>query len=151
MRKAIVGVAVAVALLLGGVMTVAVEAAPTAVDVTVTGQNYSVIGTLAKDQAADALAGLAELNALKVTSAKGADGKEIADLKGKTLYYVPVKSAEALALGKAHQGKNVEVKGKLFKAENALLVGEFKPAAAAAAGDDFDELPTKTVTRQQVL
>ncbi len=69
MRKVMFGAAVALALVLGGLIsTVAVEAAPTAVDVTVTGQNYSVINTLAKEQAADALPGLAELNALKVAS-----------------------------------------------------------------------------------
>lgn len=151
MRKVLVATSVAVALVLGGAFsTISVSAAPTAVDVTITGQNYGVIGTLAKDEAANAIPALAELNALKVTSAKGADGKDIADLKGKTLYYLPTKAAEALAVGKANAGKNFEVKGKLFKAENTLLVGEFKEAAKGG-GSDFDELPTKTLTRQQVL
>lgn len=152
MRKVILGAAVAVALVFGGVIsTLVVDAAPASIDVTITGQNYGLIATLAKDQAGNAIEAAAELNALKVTSAKGADGKEIADLKGKTVHYLPTKSAADLMLGKAHQGKNVEVKGKLFKAEGALLVGEFKPAAAPAGGDDFDDLPTSTVTRQQVL
>lgn len=153
MRKMIVGVAVALALVAGGVFsTMSVDAAATSVDVTISGQNYGLISTLAKDEAANAIEAAAQLNALKVTSAKGADGKEIADLKGKTVHYLPTKSAADLMLGEKHQGKNVEVKGKLFKAEGVLLVGEFKEAAAAAGGDDeFDSLPTATVTRQQVL
>lgn len=152
MRKVIFAVTAALALVLGGaISTLAVDAAPTSVEVTITGQNYGLISTLAKDEAANAIEAAAQLNALKVTSAKGADGKEIADLKGKTVHYLPVKAAADLMLGDKHQGKNVEVTGKLFKAEGVLLVGGFKEVAAAAGGDDFDDLPTATVTRQQVL
>lgn len=148
MRKVLIVAAVAVAMVLGGVWsTGAVDAAPTAVDVVVTGKNMGVIASTAAE--GEVLPALAELNVLKVTSAKGADGKDIADLKGKVLVYVPVKAAEALVLGKAHQGKNVEVTGKVYKAESALLVGSFKEVKGGAG--DFDALPTKTVTRQQVL
>ena len=152
MRKLMIGFAVALTLAGGALISsMSVDAAATSVDVTITGQNYGLIATLAKDEAANAIEAAAQLNALKVTSAKGADGKEMADLKGKTVHYLPTKSAADLMLGDKHQGKNVEVKGKLFKAEGVLIVGEFKEAAAAAGNDDFDDLPTKTLTRQQVL
>ncbi len=150
MRKVLIGSAAALALVLGvTISTVTVSAAPTAVDATVTGQNVAVVNTLAKDQAANAIPALAELNVLKVTSAKAADGKDIANLKGKYLYYIPVKAAEALVLGKGSAGKSYEIKGKVFAAEGAILVGESKEVKGGAS--DFDELPTKTVTRQQVL
>lgn len=152
MRKMMIGFAVALALVAGGLIsTISVDAAATSVDVTITGQNYGLIKTLAKEEAANAIEAAAQLNALKVTSAKGADGKEIAGLKGTTVHYLPTKAAEELILGDKQQGKNVEVKGKLFKAEGVLLVGEFKPAAAPAGDDDFEDLAPKTLTRQQVL
>lgn len=152
MRKMFFACGAAVALVLGGaISTLAVDAAPTSVDVTITGQNYGLISTLAKDEAGNAIEAAADLNALKITSAKGSDGQEIAGLKGKTVHYLPVKAAADLMLGKKHQGKNVEVTGKLFKSENVVLVGSFKEAAASGGDDDFDDLPTATVTRQQVL
>ena len=150
MRKMFTGISVAAALIAAvAFSTISVSAAPTAVDVTITGQAVAVINTLAKDQAANAIPALADLNVLKVNAATGADGKAIADLKGKTLYFIPVKSAESLVAAKDAAGKWFEIKGRVFKAEGALLVTESK--ATKAPADDFGTLPTKTVTRQQVL
>ena len=116
--------------LLAAVMLVAYGASAQAA-VVVTGENVGLLKTVASAQAANASAACV-LNVLKVAEAKGADGKPIADLAGKILYYLPTKSAEAVMLGDKMQGKKVTVTGKLFKAESALLVEKAEETAAAA-------------------
>ncbi len=118
---------------------------PAPVVVTVTGTNYCLLGEFAKEAEADANY---KLNALLVTEALDADGKAIEGLAGKTLQYVPTKTAQALFVGDANKGATVTVKGKLFTAASALLVDSFE---AAAAGDDWDDLEIGSLSGQQVL
>lgn len=180
MKKVVFVALLAVLMVAGyGVSTVLAQAAAP-VPVTVTGDNVGLLKTLAAAEAANASATCGALNALKVGEAKGADGKAIADLVGKLLYYLPTKAAEPAMLGDKLQGKKVVVTGKLFKAENALLVEKVEEAAAAPAApaappapaaqpaapaapgakpaapgakgkDDFDEIPVKSKSGLQVL
>lgn len=132
-----------------GAPVLAADEAPASVAVTVTGTNYNLLGTLAKDQVAEADSALAGLNALKVTEAKDADGKAIEGLAGKTLHYLPSKSAKDLITGEANQGKTVTVKGKLFTDAGSLLVESFE--GAAGDDDDWGDLPVGTMSQQQIL
>jgi hypothetical protein len=125
--------------------------APEAVGVTVTGVNYGLLSSLAKGEAASANGALAQMNALKVTEAKTADGAAIAELAGKTLYYLPSKTADAVITGEGLRGKNVTVIGKLFKNEGAILVEEIQSEGGDAGGDDWDMLPTGKKSQLQVL
>jgi len=125
--------------------------APEAVGVTVTGVNYGLLSSLAKGEAASANGALAQMNALKVTEAKTADGAAIAELAGKTLYYLPSKAADAVITGEGLRGKNVTVIGKLFKNEGAILVEEVQSEGGDAAEDDWDMLPTGKKSQLQVL
>jgi hypothetical protein len=125
--------------------------APEAVGVTVTGVNYGLLSSLAKGEAASANGALAQMNALKVTEAKTADGAAIAELAGKTLYYLPSKTADAVITGEGLRGKNVTVIGKLFKNEGAILVEEVQSEGGDAGGDDWDMLPTGKKSQLQVL
>ena len=125
--------------------------APEAVGVTVTGVNYGLLSSLAKGEAASANGALAQMNALKVTEAKTADGAAIAELAGKTLYYLPSKAADAVITGEGLRGKNVTVIGKLFKNEGAILVEEVQSEGGDAGGDDWDMLPTGKKSQLQVL
>lgn len=113
--------------------------------VTVTGENYCLLGSLAK--AETPIPALVTLNALRVTTAKGADGKVIPELSGKTLHYLPTKTAEPLMLGGKMAGAEVTVTGKLFKAENALLLQHFE------VDENFSEVvkPPSGVTGVQRL
>lgn len=132
------------ALLTVGIVVADDAAAPSAV--TVSGTNYGLIATLAPG--AEAAPALAKLNALKVTSAKDAAGKEIEGLKGKTLFYLPTKAAEPLILGDAHAGKDVTVHGKLHSAAGVLEVEKFE---AAGGGDEFDDLPVGGISGKPVI
>ncbi len=153
MKKAVLIAVMALALGFGALVS-AQDAAEEAVAVKVTGVNYCVLGTLAKD--AEAAAGFEKLNALKVTEALDADGKAIEGMAGKTLFYVPVKAAADLISGDANAGKTVTVTGKVFKAAGALVVESFSAAegAAAAAGDaadEWDTIGTTTMSKQAVI
>ena len=172
MKKVVLAVvlAVAVAATLGAG---SVLAQSTAAPVVVTGDNVGLIKTLASAEAANASAAVGALNVLKVTEAKTADGKPIADLAGKVLHYVPTKAADSLLLGDAMQGKKIKVTGKLFKAEASLLVEKVEEATAAAPAapaaapaapgdkpaapapakgkDDFEDIPVKSKSGLQVL
>jgi len=153
MRKLMIAAVAAAALVMGGGLSgvLVAESAPASVEVTLTGENYGLLSTLAEDELATASSAYAQINALKVTEAKAADGSAIGDLKGKTIHYLPTKKAEEVMVGQKLQGKTVTITGKLFVNENAIAVGEVKTEAAADAGNDFDALPTTTVTRQQIL
>ncbi len=127
MRKHWMAVVAVITVVAGlGLNSVGVSAGPIAVDVTIVGKNIAVVPALAKDQSANAVPVLAEMNVLKVSSVKGADGKALAGLKDTYLYYLPVKAAQSLFVGKANANKEFEITGKLFKAESALLVTSFK-------------------------
>jgi hypothetical protein len=135
MKKLVVVALLAVAML-------AAYSAGAQAPVVVTGENVGLLKTVASAEAANASTACV-LNVLKVAEAKGADGKPIADLAGKILYYLPTKSAEAVMLGDKMQGKKVTVTGKLFKAECALLVEKAEEAAAAAPAAAAPAAPAK--------
>ena len=124
------------------------EAPPASVGVTIVGQNYCLLGTLAKDEMPGANAAYALLNGLKVAEAKDVDGNVLADLVGKTLHYLPNKAGEPLLVGEQNQNKKVTLIGKLFKNESALLVESFE---AEGGDDDWDELPVGAMSGLQVL
>jgi len=125
--------------------------APESVGVTITGTNFGLLSTLAKSEAASANGALAQMNALKVKEAKSADGNAIAELAGKTVFYLPTKAADSLLSGEAYRGKTVTIIGKLFKAENALLVEEVQSEDGDAGGDSWDSLPVGKKSQLQVL
>jgi len=153
MKKFAVAATLAVAVVFAfSAVQVLAQDAPKAVPVTVTGVNYGLLATLAKDEVEGADETCAALNALKVKEAKDADGNVIEELKGKTLHYLPNKAGSALLMGKDNRGKTVTVEGKLFADAAVLAVDSFE---AAAGGDDefgdFDELPIQSMSNQQIL
>ncbi len=134
-----------------------VQAAPEAavsVAVTITGKNYCLLCALAKGDVVGATHPFAKLNALKVTEAKGADGKVLAQLAGKTLHYLPNKNAEALLSGDTHAGKDLTITGRLFLAESTLAVESFKVKGGPVEiewDEGWGELPVGTLSTQQAL
>jgi len=110
----------------------------------VTGVNVS----LAKEFAGDDKGEFTKTNALKVTEAKDADGKAIADMKGKILYYVPSAKAEKLSVGADNVGKTVTVTGTVWADSSALGVESFE---ASAEDDDWGDVPIGTQSNKQIL
>jgi len=96
--------------------------APAPVGVIVSGENFALLPALVKGETASANGALAQMNALKVQEAKTADGSALAELTGKTLFYLPTRTADILLTGETFRGKEVCVTGKLYRAENAVLV-----------------------------
>jgi hypothetical protein len=123
-------------------LAVAQDDAAKGVAVTLKGINYNLVEALAKGTTATA-----EVNALKVSEATGADGAAIDALKGKTVHYLATEAAKALASGKDNANKTVTVKGTLFADANAILVESFE----AEGGDEWDELDVNSLSGQQVL
>jgi hypothetical protein len=117
-------------------LAVAQDDAAKGVAVTLKGINYNLVEALAKGTTATA-----EVNALKVSEATGADGAAIDALKGKTVHYL------ATEAGKDNANKTVTVKGTLFADANAILVESFE----AEGGDEWDELDVNSLSGQQVL
>lgn len=116
-------------------------------DVEIVGLNFELIGAFAKDKAANVPAPLAQINALKVTAAKDIMASaEIADIKGKIVFYAPVQAALPLLSGPAMQNKNVKLLGKLYKEERVLVV-----ESVEAQASEFDNLPVGNNSRMQVL
>ncbi|MCC6144411.1 MAG: hypothetical protein IT368_11455 [Candidatus Hydrogenedentes bacterium] len=150
MKKMLITACTVLALALTAGVSLAQNEAPKGVEATITGENISLLKVYGGG--AEGAEGLADLNALKVTSATGADGKAIAGLEGKVLSYVPTKAAQALLKGEENAGKTVTVKGTLYADANVLSVASFEAAAAADDFDlNFDELPVQTMSQQQVL
>jgi hypothetical protein len=150
MKKSLLALTLAVLVAVAaGVPVLAADEAPASVAVTVTGTNYNLLGTLAKDQVAEADSAYAGLNALKVTEAKDADGKAIEGMAGKTLHYLASKAAKDLMVGEANQGKTVTVKGKVFTDACALLVESFE--VSGGEDDEWGDLPVGTMSQQQIL
>ncbi len=142
--------AVTIVLTLGASQVLAQDA-PEAVPVTVTGVNYGLLVTLAKDQVDGADKTCAALNALKVTEAKDADGEVIEELAGKTLHYLPNKASMALLMGKENRDKTVTVKGSFFKDAAVLAVSSFEVTEDDDEFGEFDELPIQSMSNQQIL
>ncbi len=136
---------------LGAGIALAQDEAPKPVGVTLTGENYCLLCTLAKSEVANASAAYAHLNALKVTEAKDVEGNELSELVGKTVHYLPSKSCEDLMVGEKYAGKTVKVIGKLFKNENAVLVETVEVENGDDGDDDWDELPVGKMSGLQVL
>ena len=125
------------------------QAAPKPIGITVTGVNYCLLSTLAPKQAADANPNYSMLNALKVTEAKDIEGNPITDLAGKTLHYLPTKSAEPVLVGDQNQGKTVEIIGQWYKDASSLLVETL--TVQGGGGDEWDELPVGPMSGLQML
>ncbi len=95
-------------------------------EVTVSGQNICLGCTLKSTAGAGAQCSIyGHRHSLKVESAKGADGKPIADLVGLTLHYLENDKSAALVKGEETHGKTIEIKGKLYRHEATLEVTEF--------------------------
>ena len=117
--------------------------------VTVTGINYCLLETLAKEEMAEANSTYALLNGLQVTEAQDSDGNAIPELAGVTLHYLPNKAGEPLLAGEQYQGSEAKVIGKWYKKANALLVESFE--AEASGGDDWDVIGVGGKSGIQVL
>jgi hypothetical protein len=151
MNKMMLIASTALAILLVTGVVLAQEEAPKGVKVTITGVNISLLETYG--EGAEAGEGVADLNALKITSGTGSDGEAIEGLEGTVLAYVPTKAAQALITGKENAGKTVTVEGTLYEQAGVLQVSSFE-ATAAAADDfdlDFEEAPVLTLSGQPLL
>jgi len=156
-RKVVLGMGVAAACLTLGLATVSADdlegGAAEGVTVTVTGENYNLLATLTPDAAGDAAEGVGGMNALKVTEVTDAEGNAVEGWVGKTLHYLPTKSAADLMMGEGNQGKTVTVTGKVFQDAATLHVETFTLASSGGNDlfDEWDEIPVGTMTKQQVL
>ncbi len=112
-----------------------------------TGTNYNLLKTYAKDEAAEANPSLALLNALKVTAAEDIDGNPLEGLVGKTVYYVPNAKAQGLLVAESMQDKEVVVIGMLHMAQRAIVVEMIE----GASGDEWDELGVGNMSQMPVL
>ncbi|MBI2435946.1 MAG: hypothetical protein HYV26_24080 [Candidatus Hydrogenedentes bacterium] len=119
------------------------------VDVVVTGDNYCLLAAFGGEQAKPAPNAENFKNALKVATVTDAAGKEVADLAGKTLHYLPTETSQPLIAGEENAGKTVTVTGKLYKDAGVLVVEKFE--VTASEEDDWAPLPTGTLSGQQVL
>jgi hypothetical protein len=142
--------AVLASLLITGV-ALAQEEAPKGVKVTITGVNISLLGTYGEGE--EAGEDIADLNALKVTSATDAAGKAIDGLEGKVLAYVPTTSAQALIKGKENAGKTVSVEGTLYQDAGVIRVSSFEVSTTAPVDIDlgFEQAPITSMSGQQLL
>jgi hypothetical protein len=152
MKKVALAAVLAVVLSYGVSVSMAQEdgevKAPESVDAELSGVNIGLLSTLAKDEVVGAPEPFAQMNVLKVESAIDiANGEEIAEVKGKILYYVPVEDAAPLLAGEGSRNKQVKVVGKLFKNERAILVEIFE----AEGADEWDELPVGNQSGLAVL
>ncbi|MCC6159801.1 MAG: hypothetical protein IT350_17240 [Deltaproteobacteria bacterium] len=96
-------------------------------EVTVVGQNICLGCTLKSTAGAGAQCSIyGHRHVLKVESAKGSDGKPIADLAGLSLHYLENEGSASLFKGEETHGKKVEIKGKLYRAESTIEVTEFQ-------------------------
>lgn len=161
MKKTMLCVMLAAAAALGLTAANALADAEKGVAVVLTGENYCLLCAFGAEDAKAEDEALAHLNGLKVTAAETADGEAIAGWEGKTVHYLPSKSAQALHSGEEHAGKTVTVTGTLFKNASVLLVASFEvtgdDGGETAADDlddwdwDFDDLPVQSLSGQQVL
>ncbi len=119
------------------------------VAVTLTGVNYALLETLAKEEMATANTAYVSMNGLQVTEAKDIDGNELPDLAGQTLHYLPNKAGEPLFMGEQYKGSETKVIGKWYKKANALLVESFE--AEATGGDEWDVIGVGGKSGIQVL
>lgn len=101
------------------------------VEATVTGVNYCLRKTFAKDEMAAANPDYVAMNALRVTQAADAEGKESPELAGQTLHYLPTEAAEPVLMGESYQGSEVQVTGRVYMKANVLRVEEIEGEAAA--------------------
>jgi len=138
----VVLVAVALGIGVSGALAQGAPAkAPEAVDVKITGVNHGLLSSLARGEAASANGALAQMNVLRVTEAKMLDGAVIAELAGKTLYYLPSKTADSVITGAGSRGKNVTILGKLFRNEGAILVKEVEVEDGEMGLDELEMMP----------
>ncbi len=117
------------------------------IGVTLTGTNYCLLQTYAKDEAAGADPDLAKLNALKVTAAEDIDGEPLEGLVGKTVYYVPNDTAQPLLIDEILQGKTLTVVGVLRVDQRAIIVETIE----GIDDEDWVEIPTKGPSQVPVL
>lgn len=117
--------------------------------VTLTGINYCLLETLAKEEMAEANSTYSMMNGLQVTTATDIDGNEIPELVGQTIHYLPNKAGEPLLAGEQYQGSEAKVIGKWYKKANAILVESFE--AEATGGDDWDVIGVGGKSGIQVL
>ncbi len=110
------------------------EPKPEAIAVKLVGLNYGLLNALAEDEIENADPACAKRNAVRITKATDPKGNSLPKLIGKTVHYLPTKRAEALLTNENQAGKEVEVTGRLFQNEAALLVEEHN----AEDLDDWD-------------
>ena len=122
------------------------DAAPAPVQLTIDGTNYCLLCELSKDDVAEANSTYATINALKVGAAVDGDGNLLEDLEGKTLHYLPTKSAEPLLVGEQLAGASVTVTAEYYKDAATIKVISFE-----AADSGWDDLPVGTKSNLQVL
>lgn len=95
--------------------------------VTIVGENYCLGCALKKEHGAAAQCSkYGHRHSLRVERAVDAGGKEMADLKGRTLSYLDNDKSEKLFKGEEFHKQRVEVKGRLFPQESVIDVQEYK-------------------------
>ncbi len=114
---------------------------------TLTGTNYNLLQSYAKDEAIGADPGLAKLNALRVTTAENIDGEPLESLVGKSVYYVPNDTAQHLLIDEMLQGKTLTVVGVLRVDQRAIIVETIE----GIDDEDWVEIPTKGPSQVPVL
>ncbi len=95
-------------------------AAPKGVEMSVTGVNYC-LETTVKNTLAECRVERAR-HVLKVTEAKDADGKVVADMKGWTLHYLYSFTSAVLSNDAKFRGKEVTITGTVYRDERVIDV-----------------------------
>jgi hypothetical protein len=142
----VLAVFVAVAIMTVGVTVGFAQDDPAPVQLTLDGINYCLLCELSQADVAEANTAYASLNALKVSVAVDSDGKFLEEIEGKTLHYLPTKTAEALLVGEEFRGASVTVTAEYYKDAAAIKVVSFK-----TTDTEYEDIVTDGPSGQQKI
>ena len=101
-------------------------AAPDVIHASVLGRNFCLGCSLKKRKGAAAQCSVfGHKHSLRITSAKGKDGKELADLAGWVLHYL--ENEKSVDLIKKHHGATVNLLGIIYPTERVFEVSQMVP------------------------
>ena len=101
-------------------------AAPGVIHASVVGRNFCLGCSLKKQKGAAAQCSVfGHKHSLRIATATGKDGKELADLKGWVLHYL--ENEKSVDLIKKHHGATVNLRGIIYPSERVFEVSEMVP------------------------
>lgn len=149
-RHLVIALTAGIAVLYYGAGLAQDEEAEKPVEVVADGTNYCLLCELSKDDVDTANDAYASLNALRVNTAFDTGNKELTELSGKTLHYLPTKEAEPLLTGDQYRGSFVTVTGLCYPKAAVIKVISFEGEKSGAAALGTNPAPG-TITNKQDL